>query len=48
MDIKGKSKDNIKVRMNLKEYCKQPKLELVEISNGRIYKLKAKFSFTIE
>ena len=48
MDIKGKSKDNIKIRMDLKEYYKWPKLELLEACNSRIYKNKAKFSFTME
>ena len=48
IDIKGKSKDNIKARMDLREYCKQLELEFVDIGNGRIYKLKAKFSFTID
>ena len=48
MDIKGKSKDNVKVRMDLKEYCKRPKLELLKVGNGKVYKPKAKFSFIME
>ena len=48
MDIKGKSKNNVKERMDWKEYCKWPKLELIEVGNGRIYNPKAKLSFTIE
>ena len=48
MDIKGKSKDNIMARMDLKEYCKCIELKLMEVDNGRIHKPKAKFSFTIK
>ena len=43
MNIKGKVKDNVKARMNLKEYCNWSKLELMKVGNGRIYKPKAKF-----
>ena len=48
MDIKGKSKNNVKVRMDLRGYCKQLELELVKISNGKIHKPKAKFSLTMD
>ena len=48
IDIKGKSKDNVKARMDLKEYYKRIQLELVKVSNGRIYKHKGKFSLIIE
>ena len=41
MDIKGKTKDNVKVMMDLKEHCRQRDLEIVESSNGRLFKPKA-------
>ena len=47
MDIKGKTKDNVKVRMDLKEYCKQSDLKIVESNNGKFFKPKAKYSFTM-
>ena len=46
--IKGEDKDNFKLRMDLKEYCNQTELEFMEVGNGKIYKPKAKFSFTME
>lgn len=48
MDIKGKTKDNIKARMDLKEYCKRKDLEIHEQSNGRIIKPKANYTFSLE
>lgn len=48
MDIKGKTKDNIKARMDLKLYCKRKDLELLEHSNGRTIKPKANYTFTLE
>ena len=48
IDIKGKSKDNVKGMMDLKEYCKWIELELVKVVNDRIYKPKAKFLFGME
>ena len=48
MDIKGKTKDNVKARMDLKEYCRRRELELQEQNNGTVYKPKAKFTFNID
>ena len=47
MDIKGKIKDNVKVRMDLKEYYKWSDLEIVESNNDKFFKPKAKYSFTM-
>ena len=33
MDVKGKTKDNTKERMNLEEYCRRRELWLHELSN---------------
>ncbi|WMV19187.1 hypothetical protein MTR67_012572 [Solanum verrucosum] len=48
MDVKGKTKDNPKARMDLKEYCRIKELWLQELPNGRIVKPKASFSFTLD
>ena len=48
MDIKGKTKDNVKARMDLKEYCKRRELELQTRPNGKLIKPKAKYTFTLE
>ena len=48
MDIKGKTKDNVKARMDLKEYCRRRELELQEHTNGKVYKPKAMFTFNKE
>ena len=45
MDIKGKTKDNVKARMDLKLYCRRPELELVE-RNGKFLKPKASYTLT--
>ncbi|XP_021279209.1 uncharacterized protein LOC110412894 [Herrania umbratica] len=47
MDVKGKTKDNLKARQNLNMYCKRPELELVE-HNGKILKPKASYSLSKE
>ena len=41
MNVKGKTKDNPKARMDLKVICKRPELELKEY-NGKVLKPKAK------
>ena len=41
MDIKGKTKDNVRARMDLSELCKHRELELVEKGNGRMLKAKS-------
>ncbi|XP_057418581.1 uncharacterized protein LOC130712785 [Lotus japonicus] len=48
MDIKGKTKDNVKAKMDLKEYCRQRELELVENPGGKPLKPKAKFVLSNE
>ncbi|PKU68934.1 hypothetical protein MA16_Dca002202 [Dendrobium catenatum] len=48
MDVKGKTKDNVKVRMNIKEFCRRKNLELVTIIDGKLMKPKAPYSFTLE
>ncbi|WMV38337.1 hypothetical protein MTR67_031722 [Solanum verrucosum] len=48
MDVKGKTKDNPKARMNIKEYCRRKDLWLQELQNGKIVKPKASFSFTLD
>ena len=35
MDVKGKTKDNMKARMDLLEHCKLPELELHVGPNGK-------------
>jgi predicted amino acid-binding ACT domain protein len=48
MDIKGRTKDNVKARKDLKEVCKSRGLELQEQSNGKMKKPKANYTFTLE
>ncbi|KAK6777544.1 hypothetical protein RDI58_024261 [Solanum bulbocastanum] len=48
MDVKGKTKDNPKARMDVKEYCRRKELWLRELQNGKIVKPKASFSFTLD
>ncbi|KAK6782402.1 hypothetical protein RDI58_020198 [Solanum bulbocastanum] len=48
MDVKGKTKDNLKARMDIKEYCRRKELWLQELQNGKIVKPKASFSFTLD
>ncbi|XP_057445010.1 uncharacterized protein LOC130737272 [Lotus japonicus] len=48
MDIKGKTKDNVKARRDLKEYCRRRELELVENLGGKPLKPKAKFVLSKE
>ncbi|KAH0724842.1 hypothetical protein KY284_000707 [Solanum tuberosum] len=48
MDVKGKTKDNPKARMDIKEYCRRKELWLQELHNGKIVKPKACFSFTLD
>ena len=47
MDVKDKTKDNLKAREDLKKYCKRPELELVH-SNGRVIKPKASYILSKE
>ncbi|WMV58544.1 hypothetical protein MTR67_051929 [Solanum verrucosum] len=48
MDVKGKTKDNPKARMDIKEYCRRKELWLHELHNGKIVKPKASFSFILD
>ena len=48
MDVKNKIKDDVKVWMDLKEYCRRRDLELYELPNGKVVKLKANFSLTLD
>jgi hypothetical protein len=43
MDIKDKTKDNAKARMDIKKYCRRKELELQTQSNGKVLKPKAKY-----
>ena len=47
MDTKGKTKDNAQARMDVKEYCRRPDDELVEI-RGRMVKPIAKYTLNLE
>ena len=48
MDVKGKTKDNVKVMMDLKEYCRQYELKLQIVSNGKVLKSKANYTLSRE
>ena len=48
MDVKGKTKDNPKARMDLQEYCRRPELYLQTANNGKVFKPKASYTFTLE
>ncbi|KAI0516679.1 hypothetical protein KFK09_009356 [Dendrobium nobile] len=48
MDVKGKSKDNVKAMMDIKEFCRRKNLELVTTTDGKLMKPKAPYSFTLE
>ena len=41
MDVKDKMKDNPKAQANMKNICRHPLLELVEVSPKKVLKLKA-------
>jgi len=48
MDIKGKTKDNEKARMDLIEYCRRPELHLHQLPNGKYKKPKAAFTLSVD
>ena len=48
MDVKGKMKDNPKPRADMKNICKRPQLELVEVSPNKFLKPKASYTLTRE
>ena len=48
MDVKGKMKDNLKARIDMKNIYKHPLLELVEVSSEKFLKSKASYTLTRE
>ncbi|WMV07906.1 hypothetical protein MTR67_001291 [Solanum verrucosum] len=48
MDVIGKTKDNVKARLDLPEHCRRPELRLQESANNKLLKPKASYSFTME
>ncbi|WMV57812.1 hypothetical protein MTR67_051197 [Solanum verrucosum] len=48
MYVTGKTKDNVKVRLDLSEHCRGPELHLQESANNKLLKPKASYSFTME
>ena len=48
MDVNGKTKDNVKAKLDLPEHCGQPELYLQESANNKLLKPKASYSFTME
>jgi len=47
MDINNKTKDNLKARMDLKEYCRRSELYLTYLNN-KILKTKASYTFNLD
>ncbi|WMV50469.1 hypothetical protein MTR67_043854 [Solanum verrucosum] len=48
IDVNGKTKDNVKARMDLPEYCRRKELWLQEKQNNKFFKPKASYSFTLD
>ncbi|KAK6789321.1 hypothetical protein RDI58_013120 [Solanum bulbocastanum] len=48
MDVTGKTKDNVKARLDLPEHCRRPELHIPESANNKLLKPKASYSFTME
>ncbi|XP_049410700.1 uncharacterized protein LOC125873917 [Solanum stenotomum] len=48
MDVTGKTKDNVKARLNLPEHCRRPELHLQKSANNKLLKPKPSYSFTME
>lgn len=46
MDVVGKTKDNDKAKIDLAVYCKRLDLEMKELPNGKLLKLKADHGLT--
>nr|XP_017239698.1 PREDICTED: uncharacterized protein LOC108212485 [Daucus carota subsp. sativus] len=46
MNVKGKTKDNDKARLDLKDICKRPTLEIHESVNGKTVKPHARYTLT--
>jgi len=48
MDVKGKTKDNVKARRDLSIHCDRQDLELKDHGNGKVVKPKAAYTLTKE
>jgi len=48
MDIKDKTKDDIKARMDLKKYCLRKELELQNLPDGKVLQPKPNFVLSKE
>jgi len=48
MDIKDKTKDDMKAIIDLKKYCPRKELELLQLPDGKVIKPKAKFVLSKE
>ena len=48
MDVKDKSKDNVKAQLDLNQYCRKSELHLQVKPNGKFLKSKAKYTFTLD
>ena len=48
MDVKGKTKDNPKVRADMKNIYRHPLLELIEVSSKKFFKPKATYTLMRE
>lgn len=48
LDVKGKTKDNIKSRQDLEKYCNRPELHITRLENGKISVPKACYTLTIK
>jgi hypothetical protein len=46
MDIKEKTKDNVKARKDMSIICRRPELELVDLGNGKFKKPKALYTLS--
>lgn len=48
MDVKDKTKDNVNARLDMERYCRRSELHIHELANGKFFKTKAKYTFTLE
>jgi len=48
MNVKGKTKNNVKAKKDLLEHCKRPELELRVGPNSKVIKPKANFTFALK
>ena len=47
MNVKDKSKDNVNARLDLEIYCRRSELHINELANGKFFKPKTKYTFTL-